>query len=123
MLLLACCSYIGKLPIEEQLTDDRVKEVLAVFGNVMQWKRASDPSSGKLKGFGFCTFDHPDAVLKALRVLNGLQMQGWEKAILVKTDKKTTEQLEQVKARLGAAAEDASADAQLKKTVEEICLV
>jgi RNA recognition motif-containing protein len=111
--------YVGKLPLEEQLTDERVKEVLGVFGRVLQWKRASDPSSGNLKGFGFCTFDSPDAVLKALRVLNDYQMQGWEKGILVKTDKKTTEQLEQYKAK---NPEDSSGDSQLKATVDGICL-
>lgn len=113
--------FVGKLPIEEQLTDERVRQILGVFGHIMQWKRSSDPSSGKLKGFGFCTFDSPDAVLKALRVLNDLQMQGWEKPILVKTDKKTTEQLEQFKARQGPAI-NPEADAKLKKSVEEICL-
>ena len=109
------------MPLEEQLTDDRVQEILGLFGKVMQWKRASDPSSGKLKGFGFCTFDSPDAVLKALRVLNDYQMEGWEKAILVKTDKKTTEQLEQFKSTNGKN-EDDSEDEKLKKSVEDISL-
>jgi hypothetical protein len=39
------------------------------------WKRVKD-QSGKPKGFGFATFEDPDSVLCALRVLSGEKTEG-----------------------------------------------
>jgi hypothetical protein len=39
------------------------------------WKRVKD-QSGKPKGFGFATYEEPDSVLCALRVLSGEKTEG-----------------------------------------------
>lgn len=41
------------------------------------WKRPQDPT-GTLKGFGFCEFENAEGVLRALRLLNKLSVDGQE---------------------------------------------
>lgn len=70
---------------------------------MVQWKRTKDPS-GNPKGFGFATYDDPDSVLCALRVLGGektdgvtLKAQdgsGIEKKMIVKADDNVRSHLE-----------------------------
>ena len=40
------------------------------------WKRVTDASSGKPKGFGFCVYDQASSVLRALRILGLEPLQG-----------------------------------------------
>lgn len=41
-------------------------------------KRAQDPSDGTPKGFGFCEFESAEGVLRALRLLSKLNIDGQE---------------------------------------------
>ncbi|GAM27320.1 hypothetical protein SAMD00019534_104950 [Acytostelium subglobosum LB1] len=75
--------YVGKIP--ETLDDGFIRKLIGLCGKVVKWNRASD-TSGKLKGFGFCEYDSPEGVLRALRLLNNLQLD--DKNILVKADDK-----------------------------------
>ena len=59
-------------------------------------KRASDPVTNKLKHFGFCEFGDTLACIKALRVLNGLEVDG--QALLVKPNAATSNFIESFKA-------------------------
>lgn len=69
----------------------------------MHWKRTKDPS-GNPKGFGFATYDDPDSVLCALRVLGGEKTDGVtlkaqdgsnvEKKMIVKADDNVRTHLE-----------------------------
>lgn len=43
-------------------------------GDVAFWRRVTDPTTGQLKGFAFCDFKSPEGVLRALRLLNGLEL-------------------------------------------------
>ena len=40
------------------------------------WKPATDPVTGALKGFGFCTFVDAEGVIVALEVLNEFMLDG-----------------------------------------------
>lgn len=51
---------------------------LKLCGPVKSWKRAQDPSNGTLKGFGFCEFESAEGVLRALRLLSKLNIDGQE---------------------------------------------
>lgn len=53
-----------------------------ICGPVKSWKRAQDPSDGKPKGFGFCEFDAAEGVLRALRLLSRLNIDGQELVVL-----------------------------------------
>ena len=55
---------------------------MQLCGTIAKWERVTDPTSGKPKPFGFCKFIGAEAVLRALRVLNGLEIDGG--ALLVK---------------------------------------
>lgn len=47
-------------------------------GPVKSWKRAQDPTDGTPKGFGFCEFESAEGVLRGLRVLSKLSIDGQE---------------------------------------------
>ena len=51
---------------------------MKLCGPVKNWKRAQDPTTGAPKGFGFCEFDSAESVLRALRLLSKLNVDGQE---------------------------------------------
>lgn len=51
---------------------------LKLCGLVKNWKRAQDPTDGTPKGFGICEFDSAEGVLRALRLLCKLNVDGQE---------------------------------------------
>lgn len=59
-------------------------------GTVNNWKRIQG-ADGKLQAFGFCEFDHPEATLRAIRILHDWQLG--EKKLVVKVDEKTRKTL------------------------------
>lgn len=50
--------------------------LLQECGRVVRWARTLDPSTKKLSTFGFCEFESPLGVIRAVRSLNGLQLDG-----------------------------------------------
>jgi len=64
---------------------------------VAKWERVTDPTSSKPKPFGFCTFIGAESVLRALRLLNGLEIDGG--GLLVKVDAKTQTLLNEYEVR------------------------
>lgn len=47
-------------------------------GPVKSWKRPQNPTNGTFKGFGFCEFETAEGVLRALRLLSKLNIDGQE---------------------------------------------
>ncbi|XP_004238672.1 RNA-binding motif protein 25 isoform X1 [Solanum lycopersicum] len=68
--------YVGK--ISSTAENDFMLSLLQLCGPVRSWKRAQDPTNGSLKGFGFCEFESAEGVLRALRLLNKLNIDGQE---------------------------------------------
>ncbi|GFR49350.1 hypothetical protein Agub_g11374 [Astrephomene gubernaculifera] len=105
--------YVGK--IASSVPDPVVKTLLDACGRVKSWKRQVDPDTKQPKGFGFCEFEDAEGVLRAMRLLNGLKLDGQE--LLLKCNaatQKYTEQYEQQKAAEKAekkAAKEAAAKA------------
>jgi RNA recognition motif-containing protein len=58
-----------------RFTNSRFNETQQQCGKVSHWRRVADPVSGKLKGFGFCDYESPEGVLRALRILNGYKLE------------------------------------------------
>eukprot|EP01114_Cavostelium_apophysatum_P011221 TRINITY_DN2542_c0_g1_i7.p1 TRINITY_DN2542_c0_g1~~TRINITY_DN2542_c0_g1_i7.p1 ORF type:complete len:517 (+),score=224.15 TRINITY_DN2542_c0_g1_i7:470-2020(+) len=79
-------------------------------GRVAQWKRPPDPVSGKFKGFGFCDYQNAEGVLRAIRVLDKLKIDGSE--LLVKVDEKTQRYLSEYHAKTQAMLRAAKAKEQ-----------
>lgn len=60
-------------------------QFLKLCGPVKSWKRAQVSTSGALKGFGFCEFESAEGVLRALRLLNKLSIDGQELTVKIKS--------------------------------------
>ncbi|KAI3467514.1 hypothetical protein Pfo_024177 [Paulownia fortunei] len=81
--------YVGK--ISTTVENDFMLSLLQLCGPVKNWKRPQDPT-GTLKGFGFCEFESAEGVLRALRLLNKLSVDGQE--LMLNVNQTTREYLE-----------------------------
>ncbi|KAL3819213.1 hypothetical protein ACJIZ3_005118 [Penstemon smallii] len=81
--------YVGK--ISSTVENDFMLSLLQLCGPVKNWKRPQDPT-GTLKGFGFCEFESAEGVLRALRLLNKLSVDGQE--LMLNVNQTTREYLE-----------------------------
>ncbi|XP_030511479.2 RNA-binding protein 25 isoform X2 [Rhodamnia argentea] len=82
--------YVGK--IASSVENDFMLSLLQLCGPVKSWKRAQDPSNGAPKGFGFCEFESAEGVLRALRLLSKLNIDGQE--LVLNVNQATREYLE-----------------------------
>lgn len=89
-----CTVYIGRISTE--VADDFVKQLLENCGKVSKWNRAADPNTSKLTSFGFCDFEDPQALWRALRFLHEKQL--CDKRLLVKCEDRVKASVEKWKA-------------------------
>ncbi|CAD7703997.1 unnamed protein product [Ostreobium quekettii] len=82
--------YVGK--IANSVDDGVMQSLLEACGGVKSWKRQEDPETKQPKGFGFCEFEDAEGVLRALRLLNNLALDGQE--LLVKCNTATQKYIE-----------------------------
>ncbi|XP_068638198.1 RNA-binding motif protein 25-like isoform X2 [Aristolochia californica] len=82
--------YVGK--IAPTVENDFLLSLLQLCGPVKSWKRAQDPSDGTPRGFGFCEFESAEGVLRALRSLSKLNVDGQE--LVLNVNQATREYLE-----------------------------
>ncbi|KAI8776846.1 polyadenylate-binding protein 4 [Biomphalaria glabrata] len=59
----------------EELDDEKLREMFEQYGKIISAKVMYD-GSGKSRGFGFVSFEEPDAAEKAVTTLNGTEMGG-----------------------------------------------
>lgn len=71
--------WVGKIAgsVEPQL----VRALLEACGALREWKPATDAETGRLKGFGFCTYQEAEGVVVALQVLNDFSVDGMKLAL------------------------------------------
>lgn len=81
--------YVGK--IASSVDNEFMLSLLQLCGPVKSWKRVPDPTTGALKGFGFCEFGSVEGVLRALRLLSKLSIDGQE--LMLNFDNATKEYL------------------------------
>lgn len=104
--------YVGK--IASSVPDSVIRTLLEACGRVRSWKRQEDPDTKQLKGFGFCEFEDAEGVLRALRLLNNLKLDGQE--LLLKCNAATLKYTEQYETRKAAEkAERQAAKAAAKE--------
>uniref|UniRef100_A0A1D1ZAQ2 RNA-binding protein 25 n=1 Tax=Anthurium amnicola TaxID=1678845 RepID=A0A1D1ZAQ2_9ARAE len=82
--------YVGK--IASTVENEFLESLLRLCGQVKSWKRAENPSDGTFRGFGFCEFESAEGVLRALRLLNKLNIDGQE--LVLNVNQATREYLE-----------------------------
>jgi len=85
-----CTVYVGRISAE--VSDDFVKMLLEKCGKVAKWNRAADPNTSKLTSFGFCDFEEPQGVWRALQFLHEKQL--CDKRLLVKCEDKAKHTIE-----------------------------
>eukprot|EP00930_Biecheleria_cincta_P056507 TRINITY_DN42612_c0_g1_i1.p1 TRINITY_DN42612_c0_g1~~TRINITY_DN42612_c0_g1_i1.p1 ORF type:complete len:774 (+),score=221.76 TRINITY_DN42612_c0_g1_i1:104-2425(+) len=88
-----CTVYVGRISTE--VSDDFVKGLLEKCGKVSKWNRAADPNTSKLTSFGFCDFEEPQAVWRALEFLHEQQL--CDKKLLVKCEEKAKQTMDKWK--------------------------
>merc|ERR1712060_489908 len=86
----ACTVYIGRISTE--VSDEFVKQLLEKCGKVSKWNRAADPNTSKLTSFGFCDFEEPQGVYRALEFLHEKQL--CDKRLLVKCEEKAKQTID-----------------------------
>jgi RNA recognition motif-containing protein len=83
--------FIGS--ISGGITDNFLNDLLSACGTVRSFKRLITPAN-KPQGFGFAEFEDPDGALRAMALLNNVELPALEdgcvnKKLLVKADEKT----------------------------------
>ncbi|XP_042053021.1 RNA-binding protein 25-like isoform X2 [Salvia splendens] len=108
--------YVGK--ISSTVENDFMLSLLQLCGPVKNWKRPQDPT-GTLKGFGFCEFESAEGVLRALRLLNKLRVDGQELMLNVnQTTRKYLERYVEKKIE-GSKARESAIDGSDKEEARE----
>merc|ERR1712032_1536491 len=88
-----CTVYVGRISTE--VSDDFVKQLLEKCGKISKWNRAADPNTSKLTSFGFCDFEDPQGVWRALEFLHEKQL--CDKRLLVKCEEKAKQTIDKWK--------------------------
>ncbi|KAI9125204.1 hypothetical protein K1719_003820 [Acacia pycnantha] len=108
--------YIGK--IASTVENEFMLSLLQLCGPIKSWKRPQNPTSGTPLSFGFWEFESAEGVLRALRLLNKLNIDGQEltvnpndatKEYLEKYVKKKNENLQKDTQAVGSEKDDESA--------------
>jgi RNA recognition motif-containing protein len=66
--------FVGSLSWDT--TDEGLMNAFSPFGEVSEAKVITDRDSGRSRGFGFVTFDDPEAADKAIAALNETELDG-----------------------------------------------
>merc|ERR1712060_1045779 len=67
------------------------------MGKVVKWNRAADPNTSKLTSFGFCDFEEPQGVWRALQFLHEKQL--CDKRLLVKCEERAQQTIDEWKVK------------------------
>lgn len=86
---------------------------------VANWKRAQG-ATGKIQAFGFCDFADPESAMRAIRILNELDIA--EKKLVVKAGAEAKEKLDEYvkKKNPNAKADDTVVDEATKREDKEL---
>lgn len=57
-------------------TGENLKDMFSKFGAITEAVVISDRATGRSKGFGFVTFTNPEDAQKAIKELNGAELEG-----------------------------------------------
>ena len=68
--------YVGNLAFG--VTDEQLKKLFSKYGEITEVKIITDRFSGRSKGFGFVTFEKDEDAKKAIKGMNGKEVEGRE---------------------------------------------
>jgi len=95
-----------------------LKEIFNSIGDFQEWKGVTDPVTGKCRGFGFVTFSSPAHFRLAIKILDGLEIDG--KKMKIKVDGATKFRLESAEEMAASKTEeqDPAKDTAQEKQLE-----
>lgn len=108
--------YVGK--IASTVSDETIQTLLAACGPVKSWKPMQDPETNKSKGFGFCEYETAEGVLRALRLLHNLSLDGQE--LLLKCNTATQRYIDDYQVNQQRQAEGKKQEAKQADKDEEV---
>ena len=96
--------YVGH--ICSRVSDESLKDLLSLCGDIEKWTRQSDPVSGEMVHFGFCEFRRIEGAMRALDFLDGQSVGS--KKLVVKVDTKISDKIDALRTsfRLNQQTED-----------------
>ncbi|KAI0329048.1 hypothetical protein GY45DRAFT_1419048 [Cubamyces sp. BRFM 1775] len=114
--------FVGS--ISGGITDAFLNEILKACGPINSFKRLITPAN-KPQGFGFAEFQDPDGALRAMTLLNGVELPALEdgcvnKKLLVKADERTKMFLDAYQTQKMRTDADDEALRQSKAKVDEL---
>ncbi|KIK69865.1 hypothetical protein GYMLUDRAFT_53004 [Collybiopsis luxurians FD-317 M1] len=114
--------FVGS--ISGGVTDTFINELLSACGKVNSFKRLITPAN-KPQGFGFAEFDEPDSAIRAINLLNGVELPALEdgcanKSLLVKADEKTKAFLDAYSSQRMLTNADEEKNKQAKTKIDEL---
>lgn len=113
--------FVGS--ISGGITDAFLNQLLSACGPIKSFKRLITPAN-KPQGFGFAEFEDPDGALRALELLNNVELPALEdgcanKKLLVKADEKTRAFLDAYQAHRMATSTDEAQKQQARAKIDE----
>jgi len=114
--------FVGS--ISGGISDGFLNSLLSACGPISSFKRLITPAN-KPQGFGFAEFQDPDSALRAMSLLNGIELPALEdgcvnKKLLVKADEKTKMFLDAYQAQKMTTNTDEELIRQAKGKVDEL---
>ncbi|KAE9403672.1 hypothetical protein BT96DRAFT_990102 [Gymnopus androsaceus JB14] len=114
--------FVGS--ISGGVTDAFLNELLSACGKVNSFKRLITPAN-KPQGFGFAEYDEPDSALRAINLLNGVELPALEdgcanKNLLVKADEKTRAFLDAYSSQRMVTNADEEINKQTKLKIDQL---
>ncbi|KAK6931070.1 RNA recognition motif domain [Dillenia turbinata] len=108
--------YVGKIAVTVE--NDFMLSVLKLCGPVKSWKRAQDPSNGTPRAFGFCEFESAEGVLRALRLLAKVSIDGQQ--IMINVDQATKKYLERYVEKKTKERNDKGSETEKKEKEDSV---
>ncbi|KAF5366768.1 hypothetical protein D9758_006491 [Tetrapyrgos nigripes] len=114
--------FVGS--ISGGVQDEFLNELLSACGKISAFKRLITPAN-KPQGFGFADFEDPDGALRAINLLNGVELPALEdgcanKNLLVKPDEKTKIFLEAYGSQRMLTNTDEEKNKEAKKRIDQL---
>ncbi|KAF5382422.1 hypothetical protein D9615_002773 [Tricholomella constricta] len=114
--------FVGS--ISGGINDAFLNQLLTACGPIKSFKRLITPAN-KPQGFGFAEFEEPDGALRALSLMNGIELPALEdgcanKKLLVKADEKTRAFLDAYQSQRMVTSADEAQTAQSKAKLDEL---
>eukprot|EP00942_MAST-04A_sp_MAST-4A-sp1_P012734 g12734.t1 len=103
--------------ISRKCEDVFIKELFGAIDGFLEWKGVTDPITGKCRGFGFVKFKTPIQFRRAIKILDGFEIDG--KKMKVKVDGATKFRLEQAESQNSNMEDATTMDSDKNENIDK----